>query len=78
MALRGLPVAKGLGPMLGEAEGRLADITARLEYKSASEQELLDTLVALAASIERATAEHDYRFAATRAYDTLVRSPTAQ
>ena len=72
MALRGLPVAKGLGAMLGEAEGRLADITARLEYKSASEQELLDTLVALAAGIERATAEHDYRFAATRAYDTLV------
>ncbi len=78
MALRGLPVAKGLGPMLGEAEGRLADITARLEYKSASEQELLDTLVALAARIERATAEHDYRFAATRAYDTLVSQRLAE
>ena len=72
MALRGLPVAKGLGPMLAEAEGQLADITARLESKAASDQELLDTLVALAARIERATAEHDYRFSATRAYDTLV------
>jgi uncharacterized membrane-anchored protein len=72
MALRGLPVAKSLGPMLGEAESQLADIMARLENKSASEQELLDTLVALAARIERATAENDYRFAATRAYDTLV------
>jgi uncharacterized membrane-anchored protein len=72
MALRGLPVAKGLGPMLSEAEGQLADITARLELKSASEQDLLDTLVSLAARVERATAEHDYRFAATRAYDTLV------
>ena len=78
MALRGLPVAKGLGPMLGEAEGQLADITARLEYKSASEQELLDTLVALAARIERATAEHDYRFSATRAYDTLVAQRLAE
>jgi uncharacterized membrane-anchored protein len=28
--------------------------------------------VALAASIERATAEHGFRFSATRAYDTLV------
>lgn len=72
MALRGLPVAKGLGPMLTQAEGQLAGITASLENKQASEQELLDTLIALAARVERATAEHDYRFAATRAYDTLV------
>lgn len=72
MALRGLPVAKALGPMLAEAEGQLADITARLEHKAASDQELLDTLVSLAARVERATAEHVYRFSATRAYDTLV------
>lgn len=72
MALRGLPVAKQLGPMLAEAEGTLADITARLEQKSASDQELLDTLVSLAARVERATAEHVYRFSATLAYDTLV------
>ena len=78
MALRGLPVAKGLGPMLAEAEGQLADITARLEHKSASEQELLDTLVSLAARIERATAEHDYRFSATRAYNTLVTQRLAE
>ena len=72
MALRGLPVAKQLGPMLAESEEALALITARLENKSASDQELLDTLVALAARVERAIAEHNYRFAATRAYDTLV------
>ena len=72
MALRGLPVAKQLAPMLAESETALADITARLESKSASEQQLLDTLVSLAARVERATAEHIYRFSATRAYDTLV------
>lgn len=72
MALRGLPVAKALSPMLGEAERALADITAQLENKSTSDQALLDTLVALAARVERATAEHVYRFSATRAYDTLV------
>lgn len=72
MALRGLPVAKSLGPKLAEAERRLADITAQLEDKRASDQALLDTLVSLAAGVERATAEHAYRFSATHAYDTLV------
>jgi len=72
MALRGLPVAKQLGPMLTEADGALADITAQLESKATSDQALLDTLVSLAARVERATAEHVYRFSATRAYDTLV------
>ena len=72
MALRGLPVAKQLSPMLAEAESALAGITARLENKEASDQGLLDTLISLAARVERATAEHAYRFSATRAYDTLV------
>ena len=72
LALRGLPVAKALGPMLSQCEGALADITAQLENKSATDQQLLDTLVSLAARVERATAENSYRFSATRAYDTLV------
>lgn len=72
MALRGLPVAKALSPMLAQAEAQLAAITAQLEHKNVSEQDLLDRLVALAGGVERATAEHSYRFAATRAYDALV------
>ena len=72
MALRGLPVAKALGPTLAQAEQQLSTITAQLEGKATSEQALLDALVALAASVERATAENVYRFAATRAYDALV------
>lgn len=72
MALRGLPVAKQLGAMLTEADGTLADITTRLEKKSTSDQDLLDTLVSMAARVEHATAEHLYRFSATRAYDALV------
>lgn len=78
MALRGLPVAKTLSPMLAQAETELAAITARLENKSLSEQDLLDQLVALAARVERATAEHTYRFAATRAYDALVAQRIAE
>ncbi len=72
MALRGLPAAKALAPMLGDAEATLAALTEQLEAGQASDQELLDRLVALAGRLERATAEHDYRFAATRAYSTLV------
>lgn len=72
MALRGLPVAKALAPMLGDAEARLAEITARMENKDASDQELLDKLIALAATVERATATHLYRFTATQAYYALV------
>ena len=78
MALRGLPVAKELAPVLAQAESTLADITQRLEGKAASDQELLDTLVHLAAQVERATAAHVYRFAATRAYYDLVNQRIAE
>lgn len=78
MALRGLPVAKDLVPMLGEAETQLARITARMENKDASDQELLDQLIALAARVERATATHLYRFTATQAYHALVQQRIEQ
>ncbi|CAN1487074.1 COG4949 Uncharacterized membrane-anchored protein conserved in bacteria [Burkholderiaceae bacterium] len=73
MALRGLPVAKTVGAQLGQAERELADITAALQSKAAQDQGLLDRLIGLAASVELITAEHAYRFAATAAYDKLVR-----
>jgi len=72
MALRGLPVAKALGPMLSQAEDELARITASLESKATSDEGLLDILVSLAARIERTTAQHMYRFGATRAYEGIV------
>ncbi len=72
MALRGLPVAKQLAPLLGDGEAALARLTARLEAREASEAELLDELIHLAAGIERANAEHLYRFSATQAYHALV------
>ncbi|MFN3886850.1 MAG: DUF3422 family protein [Aquabacterium sp.] len=72
MALRGLPVAKALGPMLAEAEAELANITARMEGTDSTDQQLLETLIQLAARVERATAQHMYRFSATQAYNDLV------
>ncbi|MBX9894445.1 MAG: DUF3422 domain-containing protein [Nitrosomonas sp.] len=78
MALRGLPVAKRLIPELTGAEQQLAEITAQLENKGASDQALLDTLISLAVRIERATVEHAYRFAATQAYNKLVMQRIAE
>lgn len=72
MALRGLPVAKSLAPVLFAAEAELADLTAQLETSSVSEQDLLDRLIGLAARVERATAAHSFRFSATQAYADLV------
>jgi uncharacterized membrane-anchored protein len=72
MALRGLPVAKALGPRLASAEAELADLTAQMDAGEATEQALLDRLIGLAARVERATAAHSFRFSATRAYADLV------
>jgi uncharacterized membrane-anchored protein len=78
MALRGLPVAKAVGAQLGLAERELANITAALQNKAAQDQTMLDRLIGLAASVELITAEHSFRFAATAAYDKLVRERIAE
>jgi len=78
MALRGLPVAKQLDPVLANSEQQLAGITAQLENQAVSEQELLDRLISLAVRIERATIEHMNRFTATHAYDKMVTQRIAE
>jgi uncharacterized membrane-anchored protein len=78
MALRGLPVAKELGPLLGRWEAQLAEITAGMEHTESSDQTLLNQLIGLAAQVERATATHMYRFAATQAYHNLVEQRIVQ
>ena len=72
MALRGLPVAKQIDPELDDTEKQLLSITAQLEDKVASEQELLDRLVSLAVRVERTSIEHMNRFSATHAYHKIV------
>ena len=78
MALRGLPAAKSLGGTLADVEATLAAITARLQTHGASEAELLDDLIATAARVEHATAEHQYRFGATQAYHAIVETRLAE
>lgn len=77
LALLGLPVAKSLQPMLREAEQAVADVTSSMEAQDRSDAELLETLAAVAARVERATAMHSYRFSATAAYHAIVRSRIA-
>ena len=74
LALRGLPVAKSLQAMLREAERAVSDVTSSMQAQSRSDAELLDTLTAVAADVERTAAMHNYRFCATEAYYALVRS----
>ncbi len=78
LALRGLPVAKSIAPALAEVEAELAELTAQLDSRAETEQQLLDRLIALAARVERSTAEHGYRFSATRAYADLVEQRIAE
>lgn len=78
MALLGLPAAKTLGPELGAAETQLARLTARFDTRETTDQALLDELVTLAARLERATAQHAYRFAATQAYDAVMQQRLAE
>lgn len=74
MALLGWPIARALGPLLKEAEVQLADITHAMENVQRSDSELLHQLIALAGRVEGATAAHSFRFAATTAYQNLVRT----
>ncbi len=74
LALRGLPVAKSLQPMLRDAEQAVSNVTTSMEAQDRSDAALLETLATVAARVERATATHSYRFCATEAYYALVRS----
>lgn len=78
MALRGLPVAKALAPALADAEQGLARVTADLASGAGGAAAQLDALIALAATVEHATARHGYRFAATTAYHAIVEQRIAE
>jgi uncharacterized membrane-anchored protein len=71
VALRGLPVAKFLSSELGEAERALAAITHDIEGRAVEDHLLLEQLAKLAAAVERANAQHNFRFSATRAYNEI-------
>jgi uncharacterized membrane-anchored protein len=83
LALLGLPLAREVSPILGDADRRLADLASRMSTQGASsnptfESDLLGELTALAAEIEDMTARTTYRFDASRAYYGIVRQRLEQ
>jgi uncharacterized membrane-anchored protein len=75
-ALLGLPEAARVSPLIGRIEKALVATTERMKTTMGLEgnASLLDQLVAMAAELESEAAVSAYRFAATRAYDAIVRS----
>jgi uncharacterized membrane-anchored protein len=74
MALLGFPLAKGMGGMLTTAEQQLAglmDMTCTAK-SSEDERSVLSHLTALASEIEYSVSRSSFRFAATKAYHSLV------
>ena len=74
MALLALPIARAQTPRAAEVEQTLASLTKRMAQERGDDEALLASLTRLAARIENAIDESQYRFSAGRAYYDLVRS----
>jgi uncharacterized membrane-anchored protein len=72
MALVGLPLARRIGPELTALEAGLSEVTEMLSRGEGSDDEILERLRSLSARTEAMRARTRYRFAASRAYATLV------
>ncbi|MDX2257640.1 MAG: DUF3422 domain-containing protein [Hyphomicrobiaceae bacterium] len=76
LALLGLPLARRTGPHLQRMETELSAIIREIAARPDAErnQQLLGRLGRLAAELEAQSADTAFRFSATRAYHTLVKS----
>ena len=75
-ALLGLPLAQRITPMIRNAEDRLTHIMTAMTKDGGGleiNRELLDEITSLAARVEAEAAIAGYRFAASAAYDDIVR-----
>ncbi len=72
MALLALPIARRLAGEAVRIEGKLTELTAAIADEGGDDEALLHELTDLAASLERALASSQSRFAASRAYYQLV------
>ena len=72
MALLSLPLAARRMGELGAEEAQLASLMERFRGAADGDEALLGELVALAARVEHALADHGARFSATRAYGGIV------
>lgn len=74
MALLALPIVKRLMPEIASMENALGDLTERMSSSRdpVQEQDLLESLSALSAQVERIIARNKFRLDASAAYATLV------
>lgn len=73
-AMLGLPEAQTQGPVIGQIERRLVEISREIRQTTGLEKnrKLLGDLTALTAELEASAAASAYRFGASRAYDEIV------
>jgi uncharacterized membrane-anchored protein len=81
MALLSLPHAQKTTPVLNAIEDELAEVAVAMvnadeaaDHDTDDEQEMLRSITALAARIERLSLDNTYRFSASQAYYKLVRA----
>lgn len=72
MAMLSLPVAREAAVKIGGLEGRLTAIVQEISDAEKSDQETLDTLLAVSTAIQNLSASTSFRFSAAIAYETIV------
>ena len=78
LALLALPVARAEGTRIAGVERALARLTGEIARDDGADESLLSELTRLAADVERALVESQFRFGASRAYRDLVRARIAE
>ena len=78
LALLALPVARTEGARIAGVERALARLTGEIARDDGADESLLSELTRLAADVERALVETQFRFGASRAYHDLVRARIAE
>jgi uncharacterized membrane-anchored protein len=74
MALLGFPVARELSPRTSEIERALSTLTGAIADEPGQDEALLSELTRLAAQVETARNQSEWRFGASRAYHEVVRT----
>lgn len=72
MAMLSLPTARDAAGKLGNLETRLTSIVQEISDAEKSDQETLDTLLAISTAIQNLSANTSFRFSAAIAYETIV------
>lgn len=72
MAMLGLFATRELSPELNRIDGEIGALTSQMSDPDARAEDVLGGLLAISGELERLSAGSAYRFAATKAYESLV------